>query len=204
MILLFWMWNGIVTTPYEEEIKMRTFIIISIIIAILCFLCSCAGFGGRRVIYFDDTDIKATKRIKQIIKIINKEDKEAFKKLFSQKAIEEADGFDENLDHLFELFQGKIESWEKNSGPSVSKSSDYGHIIKNVSSYYYITTTDGQKYFFLLDDFPIDTDHPDNVGLFLLIVAKAEDSDKIFDDDQKVLYDGDTALNPSGICIPFD
>lgn len=64
-------------------------------------------------------------------------------------------------------------------------------------------TTDKQKYFFLIDDYPIDTDHPDNVGLYLLLIVKAEDRLKIYDGDQKILYDGDKEIPRAGIYIPL-
>jgi hypothetical protein len=45
--------------------------------------------------------------------------------------------------------------WEKDSGPHVSKSSNYGEVIKEVDSYYHVET-DKETYFFLINDFQID------------------------------------------------
>ena len=181
--------------------KLKTIIIISLLVSILCYLCSCS-LGGSRMM-FDDSSSKAAKRLEQIIGIINDNDKESLKELFSQKSLDDSDYFDENLDHLFEYIQGEITSWEKSSGPSVSESNNYGHKKREVNSFYFLTT-DTQKYFFLITDFPIDDDNPDNVGLYLLLVVKSEDREKIYDGDYKILYDGDNDIIRSGIYIPFE
>jgi hypothetical protein len=55
----------------------------------------------------------------------------------------------------------------------------------------------------LLDDYPVDTYNPDNVGLYLLLVVKAEDEEKIWDGDQKIIYDGDKEIWRVGIYIPL-
>lgn len=97
---------------------------------------------------------------------------------------------------------GIIDSWEKPSGPSVSEENNYGHVIKEVSSYYFVNTNK-QKYFFLLRDYPVDTDHPDNVGLYLLLVVKAEDEERIWDGNEKIIYDGNKKLSHAGIYLPI-
>jgi len=176
-------------------------ILVLLLIATICFLCSCS-LGGRGMIFNDDNK-KANDRLEQIIAIINDKDKEMLKELFSSKALNDADDFEENLDKLFGFIQGEINSWEKPSGPTVFESNNYGHRTKQVNSYYYVMT-EKQKIFFLIRDFPVDTDNPDNVGLYLLLAVRAENEEKIYDADQKVLYDGEEKLSRAGIYIPFD
>jgi len=84
----------------------------------------------------------------------------------------------------------------------VSEENNYGHVIKEVSSYYFVNTNK-QKYFFLLRDYPVDTDHPDNVGLYLLLVVKAEDEERIWDGNEKIIYDGNKKLSHAGIYLPI-
>ncbi|MCR6546226.1 DUF5104 domain-containing protein [Dehalobacterium formicoaceticum] len=141
-------------------------------------------------------------RLEQVIETIKSKDKEAIKALFSNKALDEAENFDENADYLFSFIQGDIDSWEELGGPTVFDSNDNGHKKKEVSSYYYVNT-DKERYFFLLDDCTVDTDQPDNVGLYLLLVVKAEDREKIYDGDQKIIYDGYKRLTHAGIYIPL-
>ena len=55
---------------------------------------------------------------------------------------------------------------------------------------YYYVTTDNQKYFFLIKEYPVDTDHPENVGFYLLLIVHEEDRLNIYDGEQKILFDG--------------
>jgi hypothetical protein len=71
------------------------------------------------------------------------------------------------------LFQGKVTSWDNNGGPVVDETNSYGHVTKEVKSFYNVNT-DKQKYIFFLLEYSSDTDHPDNVGLYTLRVIKAE------------------------------
>jgi hypothetical protein len=150
----------------------------------------------------DSDDTKAKARFEQLMEAIKCKDKDKLKSLFSKKALIEADDFDINMEELFQFFQGEVDSWEKSGGPTVFGSNNHGHVKKEVSSYYYVNT-DKQKYFFLLEDFPADTDHPENVGLYLLLVVKADDREKVYDVNQKILFDGKTKLIHSGIYIPI-
>ncbi|MDR1542102.1 MAG: DUF5104 domain-containing protein [Clostridiales bacterium] len=145
---------------------------------------------------------QAEERLKQLIEAIGRQDKDALREIFSKNALDEAENFDDDADDLFRFIHGSVESWEKSSGPSVYESINYGHITKNVSSYYYIKTTE-KIYFFLMRDYPVDTDHPDNVGLYLLLAVREEDEDKIYDGSQKILNDGDQKLQRSGIYLPI-
>lgn len=182
---------------------MHKLMISSILILSMLFLSSCSLGGSRtEMLNKDSDDKKADARLEQVIEAIKSQDKDALKAIFSKQALNEADDFDGRVEYLFGFIQGKIDSWKKSDGPTVYDSNDYGHEKKEVSSYYYVNT-DKQKYFFLLRDYPVDTDHPNNVGLYMLLVVKAEDEEKIYDGDQKILYDGNKKLSHAGIFIPL-
>ena len=182
---------------------MRKLIICLISILCMLFLSSCS-MGGSRVgmLNGDNDEKKAAAKLEQVIEAIKNKDKDSLKSLFSKKALSEAVDFDDNIYALFDFIQGEVDSWKKSSGPSVSEKNNHGHVEKVVSSYYYVDT-DKQKYFFLLRDYPVDTDHPDNVGLYLLLVVKAEDEEKIWDGDEKIIYDGNKKLSHAGIYLPI-
>jgi hypothetical protein len=150
----------------------------------------------------DNSDEIAKARLEEVINALESRDKDALKAVFSKNALDSANDFDISVDDLFDFFQGEVDSWEKSSGPTVFESNDYGHKTKEVSSYYYVNI-DKQKYFFLLRDYPVDTDHPNNVGLYMLLVVKAEDEEKIWDGSQKIIYDGNKKLSHAGIYIPI-
>ncbi|GAB6085226.1 DUF5104 domain-containing protein [Alkaliphilus crotonatoxidans] len=182
---------------------MRKFIISSILILSMLLLSSCSLGGSRtKILNKDNDETKANARLEQVIEAIKNQHKDTLRAMFSKQAIDDAGDFDGGVDHLFVFIQGKIDSWEKLDGPTVFESNDHGHEKKEVSSYYYVNT-DKQKYFFLLRDYPVDTDHPDNVGLYMLLVVKAEDEKNIYDSDQKILYDGDQKISHAGIYLPI-
>jgi hypothetical protein len=147
-------------------------------------------------------DKQAAARLEQVIKAIKNKDKKALKSMFSKQTLDQADDFDGSIDDLFDFFQGEVNLWKKPSGPTVFESNNRGHKKKEVNSYYYVNT-DKQKYFFILKDYPVNTDEPNNVGLYLLLVVKAEDEEKIYDGDQKILYDGNKDIPRAGIYIPI-
>jgi len=185
---------------------MHKLIISSILILGMLFLSSCS-LGGLRteMLNRNSDETKANARLEHVIEAIKSQDKDALRAIFSKQAADDADDaddFDGGVDQLIGFIQGKIDSWEKLDGPTVFESNDHGHKKKEVSSYYQINT-DKQKYFFLLRDYPVDTDHPDNVGLYMLLVVKAEDEKNIYDGDKKILYDGDKKLSHAGIYIPI-
>ncbi|MGN6710785.1 DUF5104 domain-containing protein [Anaerocolumna jejuensis] len=182
---------------------MRKLIISSILILGMLFLCSCSlGNSRTEMLNKDSDETKAQARFEEVIEAIKNNDKDAWKTIFSKQAAYDADDFNGGADQLAGFIQGEINSWEKLDGPTVFESNDYGHVKKEVSSYYYVNT-DKQKYFFLLRDYPVDTDHPDNVGLYMLLVVKAEDEKNIYDGDQKILYDGKEKISHAGIYIPI-
>jgi hypothetical protein len=161
------------------------------------------AIGGRtNMIIRDNDDTKANERLQQVLKAIKSEDKDAIKALFSKKALREADDFEGSMDKLLGFFSAEI-TWEASSGPTVFESNDYGHQKKEVSSYYYLKT-DNQNYYLLMEDFPVDTDHPDNVGLYMLLTVRAEEKEKLWDKSQKILYDGNQKISHAGIYIPLE
>lgn len=170
----------------------------------MLLLSSCSIGGSRTEMLNKDDDAKnAETMLAQVIEAIKNQDKDALKAMFSKQAADDVEDFDGGIAHLFGFIQGNINTWEKLDGPTVFESNDHGHKKKEVSSYYYVKT-DKQKYFFLLRDYPVDTDHPDNVGLYMILVVKAEDEEKIYDGDQKILYDGNEKISHAGIYIPLE
>lgn len=156
-------------------------IIILLLIASMFFLCSCS-LGGSRVqmLNKDNDEGKADARLEQIIEAIKNKDKDSLKKIFSKQAINEAEDLDGRIDYLFDFVQGNIESWETIVHGNAYESINHGSRIKKSSSWYYVNT-DKQKYLFFFLDNTIDTDHPENVGVYMLQVIKAEDKETQFD-----------------------
>jgi len=183
---------------------MRKLIISAMFILTTLLLISCSTGGSRANMLKVDTDEqKADDLLEDVIDAIERQDKEALIEIFSKQAINDTTDSASSAENLFDFFQGDVESWEKSSGPTVYESTNNGSNIKEVSSYYFVNT-DKQKYFFLLRDYPADAENPDNVGLYMLLVVKAEDREKIYDGSQKILYDGEQKLSHAGIYLPLE
>ena len=101
------------------------------------------------------------------------------------------------------FIEGTIDSYEAANGPVVHELYGPSRKKKEISSFYFVAT-DQQKYFFLLDDCPIDRENPENAGLHLLLVVRAEDEDMIWDGSNRIIYDGDEKLLHSGIYLPLE
>lgn len=182
---------------------MRKFIVTLILILSMLLLSSCTIGGSRtEMLNRSSDDTVANAQLEHVIEAIKSKDKDTVKSLFSKQALSEAVDFEDSMNDLFDFFQGNVDSWKKSSGPTVFESNDHGHKKKEICSYYYVNT-DKQKYFFLLQGYSVDTDHPDNVGLYMVLVVKAEDEKNIYDGNKKILYNGDEKISHVGIYIPI-
>lgn len=150
--------------------KKKITIIISLAISLM--LSSCSLGGGR--MFFDNDDKIAELRFEQVVKAIQSHDKNALKLMFSKQALDEADDFGGHMDYLFAFFQGKIESYDGSIGP-VDEDYEHGKEMKEVVSAYDVKTSKG-KYVFFLVDYPINTIHPNNVGIYTLRVITSKDA----------------------------
>lgn len=128
---------------------------------------------GGNSMYFND-DKKADARLEQVLKVMENKDKKGLKAMFSKQALAKANDMDSSIEYIFNLFQGKVTSWNNYGGFTLDETNDYGHITKEAKSFYNVST-DKQKYIFFLLEYNTDTDHPDNVGLYTLRVIKAVD-----------------------------
>ena len=183
---------------------MNKLIVSIMLILSMLFLSSCFIGGSRTDMLNKSNDEEnARARMESIYEALKNEDKETLKAMFSEQALSDADDFDGNLDKLFDFFDGEFDSWEKITGLNVEESNDHGHVTKRVQTSFYLYT-DKQKYCIELEDFPVDTDHPDNVDLYLLLVVKAEDEEKVWDGEQKIMFDDRVRILRAGIYLPFE
>ena len=83
-------------------------------------LCSCGTVGGWLHGRFDDSGSRTDAVLEQLLEAAEGGDSGGVEELFSQRALDETDGFDQQVSGLFDFFQGTVESWERTglSGPS--------------------------------------------------------------------------------------
>ena len=134
----------------------------------------------RSMLNKDNDEAKADARLKQIIEAIKSKDKDSLKKIFSVQALNEAVDLDGRMDYLFNFVQGNIDSWKTIVHGNAGESINHGSRIKKSQSWYYLNT-DKEKYLIFFLECTIDTDHPENVGVYMLQVIKAKDKDTQFD-----------------------
>lgn len=163
---------------------MNKYIIAVSLAASLVLLSSCLGRG---TVYSDDGQ-KANARLEQVIEAIENRDKIALRAMFSQQALAEAEELDERMDYLFDFIQGDIELREELGG-TVYESVRGGRTVKE-SKYLYTVTTDIESYLFFLYEYTVNTEYPENVGLYMLQVIQEEDRDTQFDGGQDILCAG--------------
>ena len=168
----------------------------------VCMLSSCIR-GSRTDIHGYNVERNMNVFIEIIVKAINEDDKGAIQLLFSKNILDEVDNLDENIEIMFAFIQGTIESWEKLTGSGISDLRSEGHRKRTNNAYYYVNTAEHQ-YFFLLHNCSIDSLSPDNVGLQLLLVVRAEDENEIYNGDNKILFDGTIRIPRVGVYLPIE
>lgn len=165
----------------------------ALLASIVLLFTSCSM--GEMHMITNDTQI-ANNSFEEIIDAIQSKNENAFKGLFSKKAITEDENFDESVLALIDFFEGKIISYNDWGGPQSSQGKNddgTGRNWKRLRSTYDVETSE-QKYRFAIEEFTVDTADPDNVGIRSMYIIKAEDSDLEF------AYWGDGKWTP-GITI---
>lgn len=127
--------------------------------------------------YFESDEDIANARIEQVFETIQNRDKSNLKKMFSKSALNATDDFDESVTSLFDFFRGEIVSYDNWGGPQVTSKKNSGHNKKEMQSTYDVKTTE-QKYRISIQEFLVDTENPDNVGVYSFSIIKAEDTDE--------------------------
>ena len=148
-------------------------LILTILMIYMLFL----SLGVRIVVGIISNKPKADKRFEQMLEVLENDDKDALKTMFSKKAVNRAYDFDGGIDYVFDFFQGDVESWES-SGLGFESTADYS-IFR---SKYTVITNNGTYLFFTLD-------YSENIlnlnkdSLYTLCVIKETDNNKQFEED---------------------
>ena len=188
-------------------IKKQAKCILVIILTGVFFMGSCSPIKDKfsKFLMTSDDRIQIN-LLEQVLEAIENKDNDALKSLFSLEVLNKMENFQENANALFEFFEGEIISKKMSEGPTVFDNMESNNHRKKISSYFFVQT-DKQRYFILMDDVPTDTSSPNNVGLYLLLVVKAEYEEKIWDEKEKILYtivNGEIEEIPHfGIYLPF-
>lgn len=168
----------------------------------LLMLSSCVGRTRTELLNESSDEEVANQKLSSILDCIENQDAESLKAMFSERALDESDYFEEDANLLFEFFKGKVVSWEKSSGPTVYTSVNAGKVIKEVDSYFYVKT-DEQEYFFLINDYQQDDINAENEGLNMVLVVLAENRLDIYAQENEILFKDGEKISPPGIYLPI-
>lgn len=172
----------------------------SILVVIIVSLSSCRVISRTELLNHASDDDVANEKLAKIIDYIENKDEEGMKSMFSKRVLDESEDFSENAELLFEFIDGEIISWEKDGGPTVFSSNDYGKVVKEVDAYYYVETNK-ETYFFMINDFPEDDYDTNNKGVNMLLVVRKDDSQDIY--EEGILYKDGERISPPGIYLPI-
>ena len=125
-----------------------------------------------------DADI-ADRRLEELLEMIKMKDEKGVKSIFSKKALDNANNFDQQLNALMSFFHGDVLSWERNGGPFVHETKDHDLLTKEASTWYKVNTTE-QNYLFIFIECLKNTEQPNEVGLYTLRVIHPEDEQTQF------------------------
>jgi hypothetical protein len=156
--------------------RFMKFLSLITIIALSMGLSSCSSFRSE-LNSRDDHKIADT-RFQEIIDALDNKDSEALKKMFSTNALKEAYDIDGSISYLMGLYQGKVISKEPAYSGKGSKNN--GEKTSELDCMY-LVTTDKDKYLVFFIDKIVDTENPNNVGLYMLQIIKQSDREKEFD-----------------------
>ncbi len=152
---------------------MKNIVIISIIILSL-ILCSCYnGFGE---FYKSDQEI-ANERLDLLLTALKNKDKDTLRSLFSKKAINYDEDFENSIDVLLEYFHGETFEHDYDSPLNVEMERDHDLVKKIIYSSYDVKT-ETQTYRIAIQDIITNTYEKNNVGIYsLYIIIASEDAD---------------------------
>ena len=128
---------------------------------LLLLLSGCALSSMR----FEDSGMIAEDRMESILHAVEERDSGTVEALFAESVLEEAGDLTEELEELYALFPEGVEvSWETNSG-TVSKSANYGVIVRD-SQYWFDATVGETTCGIVITERLEDTEQPENEGVW--------------------------------------
>jgi hypothetical protein len=151
----------------------KKIILMLLVLESLILFSSCGkirGSGGRII---GSEEKQADARIEQIISAIKDKDRESLKSLFSKEALDKANSFENDVDYLFKLLQGNVETWERDGWSSDESIKDGKKSL--MIRFSFDVKTDKDIYHFFVIDYNKDTINPDNQGIYMLELIKFTD-----------------------------
>lgn len=142
----------------------------------LLFFSSCS-FPKVTMYNPDNNFVENEKTIEKIVNYINIKDSDGIRLLFSETALDEANGMDEGISYLFSIV-GEIKKYERIGG-SVDKSNDYG-VKEEKHRYRYYLYTENETYLISVFEVTKDDINSKNIGIYSIKLYNLNDETPSF------------------------
>ena len=161
----------------------KVLVIVVLEITIMLSLTSCVKWIDD-YLYTIDPLVGMEEIFDELLEKLEKQDKKGITEMFSKTALKEAENYEENLDYLFEFFQGEVIAWEKGGS-----SEEYGRNTGSIEYYdigksWYKIETDVETYIVIFIVYFADSRDSDNLGMYAIRILKEEDEEKKFPWDE--------------------
>lgn len=145
-----------------------------IMVAMILFLSSCSAVGR----FAPNNGRDADNRMEQLLGAIENQNKDTLRAAFSNLALSESEDFDSQVKRLFEFFQGTVVSWARDGEPPAGGEVSFGRRTRQIRAWFEVNTTI-ENYLIFLIDYTVDTINPENAGLYMLKIIRAEDEHQL-------------------------
>lgn len=122
----------------------------------------------------------AIEYFQNVISYIEERDKNKLKELFTKNIQETNQSLSEDIEYLYELFEGTVVYISEIYGPMTETEAYDGKEISIITCYFEVTT-DKDEYLIFLKICNIDSSDNKNIGLQMLQIIRQEDEDILFD-----------------------
>lgn len=150
--------------------------------------------------YEEDAQAKAKQALMLLLNALQSDDKAAAAEVFSENMRRSLADFPQMLDELFAYFVGEVQGDLRPDFSGVKRGVDYGEYTTSTTLYCDIITTAG-SYRMTFSITCLDTDTPENEGIWSLSIIRAAD-----DPRPEVAYEGDCTyadgIHVGAVCAP--
>lgn len=154
--------------------KKLLFVITTMMLAFGLTSCSFLERSG----LFRDNEAIGEEYCEKIIDAIENKDADKLKSMFSTNALTEAENIDGGIEYVMDFYQGEFISKEGNV--HTSETINHGEKTIRLNGIYRVTTEEHEYFVFFVYQY-MDTENPDNVGLFMLQIMKQSEKEEQFD-----------------------
>lgn len=145
-----------------------------LVLSTLClFLCGCSVLSSSK--YVVDDTVYSEKILEKIVYALENNEPEKIKELFSENALKEVENIEEDIQYLMDYYKGEMQSY-CGLGSDGSSSVEGGERLRTLFCGFEITT-DVDVYNICFYSCLVDTEEPDNEGIYTLEMIRDDEKE---------------------------